>query len=83
VIYQQNKEIKAPVYHRPSQTTWKRMDDDALSRRELACASCGYGISVVVQSRACPMCQGIEWRPLARPLGRRSAARLSDRGMHR
>jgi hypothetical protein len=71
LIYQPNKgdAVKALVYHGPSQTTWEPVGDDALSRRELVCAGCGYGISVVVLPRACPMCQGVEWRPLARPLG--------------
>jgi hypothetical protein len=78
---EQGDAIKALVYHGPSKTTWEPVgDDDALSRRELACASCGYGISVVALPWACPMCQGVEWRPLTRPRGRRSSARFGDRG---
>lgn len=46
-------------------------EGDARPRRELVCVSCGYGVSVVVLPRACPMCQGVEWRPLARVLARR------------
>jgi predicted Zn-ribbon and HTH transcriptional regulator len=75
--------MNAPVYHRPSRTARERVDDDSLSRRELACARCGYSISVVAVPRSCPMCQGIEWRPVARPFGRGSAARLSDREQSR
>jgi hypothetical protein len=58
-------------------------DDHAFSRRELACASCGYGISVVALPHACPMCQGSEWRPLARPFARRPSARFSELGQPR
>src|SRR3954447_4027426 len=31
------------------------------ARRTLACADCGYGISVLVEPAACPMCRGTAW----------------------
>lgn len=46
-----------------------RVDRDRISvRRDLVCMNCGYGIHVARSlPSACPMCQRLEWRLLARP----------------
>ncbi|MGD0167661.1 MAG: hypothetical protein ABSC51_10325 [Gaiellaceae bacterium] len=35
-------------------------------KRELVCGACGYGIVVIAEPPACPMCRASAWEPIQR-----------------